>query len=213
MKNKLWTFGDSHTAGHGCTKGFEYYNEYKKEGDEIWPVLLANELELSLTNLGENGSSNDMIFDKVIQYYKFFNEGDIVIIGQTYTHRFDIPIIKDNEKKLCAVYWDWSNKALEDTLNQYSNEQKETITNFQYYFMNDNLYEIRWIRRFNWIKIILDKIGCKCIVWDVKNELTGIETIKDASSGKIDDGHISFNGHKQFMEKIYQKNWGAKKIL
>ena len=111
------------------------------------------------------------------------------------------------------LFRSWSNKALEDTLNQYSNEQKETITNFQYYFMNDNLYEIRWIRRFNWIKIILDKIGCKCIVWDVKNELTGIETIKDASSGKIDDGHISFNGHKQFMEKIYQKNWGAKKIL
>lgn len=29
--NNLWCFGDSFTAGHGCTPEFEYYQKYKNK--------------------------------------------------------------------------------------------------------------------------------------------------------------------------------------
>ena len=49
--NKLWTFGDSFTAGFGCTPKFEYYKKYYKEGDKLWVDLLADEMGLTLSNI------------------------------------------------------------------------------------------------------------------------------------------------------------------
>ena len=50
--NKLWTFGDSFTAGHGCKETDEYYKKYYKEGDKLWAELLADEMGLTSTNIG-----------------------------------------------------------------------------------------------------------------------------------------------------------------
>ena len=90
--NNLWTFGDSFTAGWGCTPEFEYYKKYYKEGDKIWAELLANETELKLLNISKNGVSNDYIIDSIILNWKKIKKNDFVIIGKTLSHRFDIPI-------------------------------------------------------------------------------------------------------------------------
>ena len=56
----LWTFGDSFTAGNGCRidslladGGLKYYNEYKKEDDDIWPNILGKKINYKTINLGK----------------------------------------------------------------------------------------------------------------------------------------------------------------
>jgi hypothetical protein len=207
-KTTLWVFGDSHTAGHGCTPYFEYYQKYYKEGDKTWPEHLSQYLDADLINMGKNGASNDFILDNIMESFDDIRSGDIVIIGKTYSNRFDIEI----DNKFCTIFWDWS--ALVGPMDKelLTNEQIETLTNFQYHFMDSPLFDKRWDKRFEWIKGLLENRGCKVIVWDVRKELRVAEIIKVATKGKIDDEHMSFKGHKDFYTHMLNK-WFKEKTL
>jgi len=207
-KTTLWVFGDSHTAGHGCTPYFEYYQKYYKEGDKTWPEHLSQYLDTDLINMGKNGASNDFILDNIMESFDHIKDGDVVIIGKTYSNRFDIEI----DNKFCTIFWDWS--ALVGPMDKelLTNEQIETLTNFQYHFMDSPLFDKRWDKRFEWIKGLLENRGCKVIVWDVRKELRVAEIIKVATKGKIDDEHMSFKGHKDFYTHMLNK-WFKEKTL
>lgn len=208
-KTTLWVFGDSHTAGHGCTPYFEYYQKYYKEGDKTWPEHLSQYLDADLINMGKNGASNDFILDNIMESFDDIRSGDIVIIGKTYSNRFDIEI----DNKFCTIFWDWS--ALVGPMDKelLTNEQIETLTNFQYHFMDSPLFDKRWDKRFEWIKGLLENRGCKVIVWDVRKELKVAEIIKVATKGKIDDSHMSFQGHKDFFIHMWNKWFKDKTLL
>jgi len=204
----LWVFGDSNTAGHGCTPYFDYYKTYYKEGDMIWPEHLALYLNLNLINRGRGGASNDMIMDSIVDSFHAIEDGDLVIIGKTYSHRFDIP----HSNGLSAVFWDWEEFAPNEIISQFTQREKEIIVDFQYHFMSSPLFDIRWDKRYEWIKALLEAKGCKCIVWDVNKDLIRMETIKKATKGKIEDYHMSFRGHKDFFNYMLNK-WVKDKTL
>jgi hypothetical protein len=206
---KLWVFGDSHTAGHGCTPTFEYYQRYYKQGDKLWSEHLSEYLNLNLQNRGRNGCSNDMMLDTIIESFNDIKSDDIVIIGKTYTHRFDIP----QKDGLNSIFWDWETFVMEDTRSQFTLEQRKIIVDFQYHFMNSPLFDKRWIKRMKFIKDILESKGCKCIVWDVREELKDMQTIKKATDNKIDDGHMSFKGHKEFSIYMWNKHFVDKTLI
>jgi hypothetical protein len=207
-KQTLWVFGDSHTAGHGCTPYFEYYQKYYKEGDKTWPEHLSQYLDVNLVNRGKNGASNDFILDNIMESFDDIKEGDIVIIGKTYTHRFDVP----QKDELIPIFWDWVEFAPDTIVSQFTQEEQEIIVNFLYHFMDSPLFEIRWDKRYKWIKSILEKRGCRVIVWDVRNELKRVQIIKVATKGKIDDAHMSFQGHFDFYTHMCNK-WFKEKTL
>lgn len=199
MKSTLWTFGDSNTAGHGCNPRDEYYEKYYKLGDNIWSVWLSEKLNVELKNLGKNGSSNDVIIDTIIEKWEEINKGDYVFIGMTHSHRFDVPINNHFE----SIVHDFSKSKTE---NELTNDEFETIINFQYYFADNILYKNRQIKRFEWIKKLLIQKGCeKVILWNVQTDLKGLETIKDDTDGKIVDYHLSFKSHKLLSEIFYKK--------
>ncbi len=212
----LWVFGDSHTAGHGCTPTFEYYEKWYKEGDKLWSEHLAEYLKVNLENKGRNGCSNDIMLDRIIEWFYEIKEGVIVIIGKTYSHRFDVPqkegfnsIVRDG---LNSIFWDWDTFANDDILSQFTLDEKKCIVDFQYYFMNSPLFDERWVKRYNWIKRLLEERGCKVIIWDVVEELKGFQTIRKATKNKIDDGHLSFRGHSDFSIHMWNK-WFKEKSL
>lgn len=196
--NTLWTFGDSFTEGTGCGIDDEYHKNYFKEGDKIWPVWLSKLLNTNLKNYGFGGYSNDMILDSIIDNWKYINKGDIVFIGFTYSHRFDVPV----NGELRSIVHNFS-------VNPFSSskkEQYETIVNFQYHFSDNILYKNRQIKRFEWIKKLLIQKGCeKVILWNVQTDLKSLETIKDATKGAIVDYHLSFKSHKLLSEIFYKK--------
>lgn len=209
INKTLWTFGDSNTAGHGCTPYFDYYKKYYKEGDKIWPEHLAEYLNINLINRGKNGASNDTILDIIIETYDDINDGDIVIIGKTFSHRFDIP----QKNGLVSVFWDWDKFAADEYLSQFTREQMETIINFQYHFMDSPLFIKRWVKRYEWIKLLLEKKGCKVIIWDVSKDLSRYETIISSTKRKIDDYHMSFKGHKEFSVYMHNTFFKNKTVL
>lgn len=210
IKKTLWTFGDSHTAGHGCIPGYEYYEKYRKEGDEIWPVYLSQWLDTDLENMGVCGASNDMILDSIGDSFDRIKSGDIVIIGKTYSHRFDVPHPKKED--LYPICYDWDKIVLQEGTDEFSSEQIEAIVNFQYHFMLSPLFEIRWNKRYDWVKRVLENMGCKCIIWDVNTDLREYETIMIHTNRKMEDYHMSFKGHKQIGLFMFN-NWFKEKTL
>jgi hypothetical protein len=102
--NKLWTFGDSFTFGHGCrpiideTKNGTYYKtflEYIDLSKPIWPEIVAETFNLELVNKGFNGISNDRIFDYVLKNITEFQPNDCVIIQISTSYRFEFPFAKE----------------------------------------------------------------------------------------------------------------------
>jgi hypothetical protein len=196
--NTLWTFGDSFTYGTGCGIHDEYHKNYFKKGDKTWPIWLSELLNVNLMNCGQGGNSNDMILDSIITNWQDIQKGDIVFIGFTYPHRFDVPV----NGKLRSIVHNFSVNPFHPS----QNDQFETIVNFQHYFSDNILYKNRQIKRFEWIKTLLIEKGCELVViWNVQVDLKNLETITGASNGKIKDGHLSFAGHKLLAEIFYKK--------
>lgn len=196
--NTLWTFGDSFTAGTECTIHDEYHKNYFKEGDKTWTMWLSELLNTNLINYGKGGNSNDAILDSIIDNWRNINKGDIVFIGFTYSHRFDVPI----NGHLRSIVHNFSVNPFPPS----KKEQYDAIVNFQYHFSDNILYKNRQIKRFEWVKNLLIEKGCELVViWDVQIDLKNLETITGATNGKIIDGHLSYTGHKLLAEIFYKK--------
>jgi|LakMenE01Jun11ns_1017448.scaffolds.fasta_scaffold9955744_11 hypothetical protein len=197
--NNLWLFGDSFTAGHGCTSGWEYYENYYTEGDLLWGNILGKKLNLKVNNEGLNGSSNDKIIDRLIDNWKSIKKDDVVIVGVSYHHRYDVPI----EGHLQSIVRDF----LEKNNNKLTDDEFQTLVNFQYYFSNNILYKERQHKRVNFLKNRLVERGVKVIMWNVETDIKGIHTIREATKKEINDGHFSFLGHKQFAKKMLSNHF------
>jgi hypothetical protein len=201
----LWTFGDSFTFGHGCRPDgptAEYYFEYKKDGDDIWANLVGKMLNTKVKNFGKCGASNDFIIDCIIDQWDNIGENDYVIIGYTYHSRFDVPL--KNRKALSTIYW-----GFEDMDEFYGEDKEEMLTllNFQYYFASNELYKKRHLKRFNFLHKLLKEKKITTFFWDVDymQRNSKFEKIADATNGKIDDFHFSFNGNRDFADMVYKK--------
>jgi len=218
--NTLWTFGDSFTFGHGCRKDCHnnsYYNEYKKNGDDIWPNHLSKFLNFEVKNFGKNGASNDYIFDTVIKNYEYVKQNDIVVIGKTIYGRMEIP---NNKNEWVSVFSNIEGKSkwwYEVPMNDFSREEIESIIDFQYLFSTNELYKIRHDNRFNFLKNILlnDKKIELCYLWQIedRNLMNNFETIYDATKGKFKDFHFSFKGHHDFATYLFSQIRKPTKLL
>jgi hypothetical protein len=185
--SKLFLFGDSFTAGNGCLPDEEYTVNYKKNSNDlIWGELLAKGLDLSLINYGMGLFSNDKIIDSIIDNYDYINKNDLVIIGNTFYSRFDIPY----EGKLITL----------STVNLPNDNNK--FLNDIIVIMDDELLKNRQKKRILFIKSLLEKKGVKSIIWEVEKIWNDYETIAIATNNEILDHHWSYKGHKDFAKYI-----------
>jgi hypothetical protein len=207
--NKIWGFGDSFTFGHGCRPDgplSEYYHNYKKSEDKIWLDWLGNYMDMRPVNVGECACSNDTIFDRIIENWNNIQKKDIVFIGTTFSHRFDIPL----NNKLCTFLWLQKYWVENSALPKYYNvtkEQIETVINFKYHFSDHELYKVRQLKRFSFLEQMFKEKEIKYLTWSVEEytRLNSIETITKDTDGLINDNHWSFKGHKDFADIIYKK--------
>jgi hypothetical protein len=77
MRKKLLTLGDS----------FTYGDELKNPSVSAWPVLIANSLNLELTNLGKPGRGNSQIVRLTVEQVDNY---DMIIIAWTHFDRIEI---------------------------------------------------------------------------------------------------------------------------
>ena len=224
--NKLWAFGDSYTAGHGCTSGFEYYKKYYKEGDKLWTELLSDEMGLTLSNIGKSGASNDYIIDSIILNWNKIKQNDFVIIGKTFSHRFDVPV---KSEKCVPIGLATSNPIglddrwlsimdnfiLDKRYDLFDEKEFETIVNFIYYFAENPLYKERQDLRYDFLVNELEENQIKVYMWDwtFSHRKLQFNTIKLDTNNEIQDGHFSFKGHIEFYKWISKKIKNENKLL
>lgn len=105
--NKLWTFGDSFTAGilpdAGTFKPYieylDYLNMSLEDCPEGWGFQLAKKLNAKYYETHSiGGASNAEIFNNISKHSHKFKRNDIVIINWTYLHRFMWGLSKEDYK-------------------------------------------------------------------------------------------------------------------
>jgi hypothetical protein len=153
---------------------------------------------MNVINNGKNGCSNDIIFDLILENFNNIKPNDIVIIGKTFSYRYDIPSLNIKNEWVSAhdvIYHK----------EKYNEEQYQTILNFSYHFAKDKKYKNRQNNRINFLISLLNEKNIKTLLWSVEEDILFYDRIRDATNGKIDDAHLSFKGHLQFYQWIYQK--------
>ena len=106
--SKLWTFGDSFTAGHGCkytTHGVfslkdlntNYYKTFKNYTVDkpIWNEIVSSTLSMELVDMSANGYSTETIIDTILKNMASISTDDIVILQTSTIGRFDFPFLKE----------------------------------------------------------------------------------------------------------------------
>lgn len=94
MWDRLVTYGDSWTAGHGVEEDIEY-KEVIDCGKFInnlrimngWPRYLATHLDIPYTNLAWCNKSNPDIIRDIIETKKFLKPNDLIIVMLSYAYR------------------------------------------------------------------------------------------------------------------------------
>lgn len=213
----LWTFGDSFTSGYGYIDdgSYHYENEshkeyikYKKESDDVWANFLAKKLNCNLKNFGFGGYSNDKILDSILQNINQFEKQDIVVLSKTFNARFDVPDLKksDTFKTIHGERLKIIKDSMDFMYDINDKFEQETILNFGVLFMGHNLYKKRNDLRFESLKMIIEKIVYKVILWDVDSDFRkSFENILQHTKNKIKDYHFSYNAHKEISEYFYNK--------
>jgi len=203
--NKLFVFGCSFTHGNGCLPNEVYTQRYKKsENDLIWPEYVSKKLNLKLFNFGKGAVGNDYIIDTIMQNFDLIDEGDVVIIEKTFSHRFDICTKTDDGNEV----WETITPTSEFILKEKGYSKNDIIPLIHTLSIIDSdLNNDRWIERFEFFKKIIGmhkKAKC-CIVWDLESGYhIKYERIVDVDNS-INDKHWSFKGHRMFAEEILEK--------
>lgn len=200
--NKLFTFGDSFTFNK-THENDEYSILYRKLNDFYWPEIIASKLNLELVNFGYGSLSNDRIIDSILENHHLITENDVVIIGKTFYHRFDIP---NNENINSSMYKRFTTitPMAYDLLIRlgFSKEEAEHIIYFLN-LVNDQSFIDRTNFRYEFIeKFLYSKKINNCIFWEVTDLWTSFEDIKTATNNKINDNHWSYKGHEDFANHL-----------
>ena len=194
--SKLWTFGDSFTAGNGTLPNEPYTKYQQSKEDVIWPLLLSKKLQIPLVNKGMGLFSNDKIIDTVIENYHSIQGGDLVIIGKTFPFRIDIPNKTDDELLTIAP------NHLNSIQNRYSKTEIESINEMLVLFDSEAIRQ-RQDFRFNFLKQLITQRST-CVIWSSKLFFK-FETIREATDHFLDDSQWSYKGHKDFADFMFSE--------
>ena len=222
MKNKLWIFGDSVSAGTGQDKNHEYYKKFlepynieKKEHG----VYLSEKLNLELKQLSIGGLSNDAILRKVIENLSNFKKGDRIIIGITDHFRFEmlLPHHEKSEYKSFLVhefYQDIDNPNLMNNLHP-NTDINNSIRNYTRYIHLESLSytNVSISKQLRSIMDHLNSIGIDTFIWNYhRRSLVGtyidvakIEDISKSTNNEVIDHHPSYKGHEELADIIFNK--------
>jgi ribonuclease HI len=86
----------------------------------------------------------------------------------------------------------------------YTDSELDTLQNIAI-LTDSKVVMDRWNFRFNFLEKLIKNKRAKVLVWDVKDAFEIYDTIQDATNNKIDDGHWSYKGHKDFANYILNR--------
>lgn len=211
---KLWCFGDSFTAGQGCRPGEEYFELYPNKVQKIWTTLLAEKLSLEEMNLGIPGNSNPYIIKQVIENLKQISKDDVVILSDTlpfrsvlYNRVFEniAPITTD------IILQPENNPNGQPFVERFFKDKKDKMVLIDYLHTFKLPYHESWTEyyfsQFLDLQAHLLKLNTQVYFWSHKiwEAPSRFEVIVNATNRKINDGHWSWKGHKDFSSYLIER--------
>lgn len=231
--NKLHIFGDSFSAN-------DWYSflDVKKwmecmGSNELplsWSDILKNKLGYELENHAVGGSSNDEIFDKIINKSISFKKNDIVIVNWTHLHRFRLVNFDTDQWTRLSLNVEKTNFD-KNMINFIGHNQTHRLQIQKIYDRENMLLDYSYVKGFNiffWSvdhRVILDLpttfLSKKQYIMhdtllEVFNPFNGhrnIEkilnkfgggTIEQETNGCVEDSHFGQKGHEILSNLFYE---------
>lgn len=177
--------------------------------DSVWSKLFCEEYDLIHNNLAESGAGNERILHTVISKLPNIRKGDYVFLGASEPCRILLPSGM-NEPKLVStlIFLNSVDRKINEgglSFNFFNESDKTLIIDFLYNVVHQHpeSYDQYYMKVFLDLQKYFQSIDVTCVVWDW-NLWFDFETIRTWSSGNINDGHWSPNGHKEFFKLLKQ---------
>ena len=196
--SRLIAFGCSYTYGTALKDCPRY--EYTPEPSKFaWPNLLANKLNLKVTNLSVPGSSNKKIWHKLVSFEPQITSNDIVVISWTHLKRNCV--ILSDKKYLNIAPWEADSPAGRVWYRFFDNDY------------NNNL-ELNL--QMSHISLLLNSKGIKNYHFFASRDEIKIETYNTANILNLnfqdfnvdtgsDNAHPGHKSHSKFTKALYRK--------
>jgi hypothetical protein len=208
MKQKLYIFGDSFSAGFSFDSNWtNNYVNWKGYTPKGFGEIISQKLNLELINLADNASDNYSILQKFCDNVKNIKKNDLVIIGWSSPLRFRL--VSDDWITILPNYDKFSTKEIDKTKISESTLIEILL----------NRDDIRYCNEVNsWIKLLnnLDKNIIHWTPFDQRLDcmfLSKFETIVTETNGDLNDWHFSENGNLQLSDLFINKFKNKNKML
>jgi hypothetical protein len=225
--NTLFTFGCSYTQDYNDINSpiknyLDYFKHRVGNFPLSWSTILAEKLDLNVSNYGIGAAGNDVIFNKICKHITEIKKGDVVIIGWSFIHRYKWGVdgsdkwqnlgsgpLNDNKFILKSTHEEIVLNRLNPLYLQEIYDRINFIDHISnmvgfsvYYwssepnFIYDKPYKLRDDKKF----LLTDKIHDSIFQIIFKN---GGETINEETNGMVNDIHLGERGHQIQAELFY----------
>lgn len=204
--DSIWFFGTCFTWGYGCRPQFEYYKDYKKEGDLRWTEIVCKKYqclgEMKATPaLGTNYETIRMLTQELLN----IKPSDLVIIELVRPYGILRPNLKGTRIDNFGtwnIHWDkhWEG---------WEKEDRDIGVGYWERFIKGK--EEAWMKYFTqhveMLRGILHTRGVKTLLWHSEwdGTLEEFHRIKEDTNQQLDDFHYSWKGHRQVADYICEK--------
>lgn len=204
MKNKLWIFGDSFSAGF--SKGptddstLAKYAQLKGYEPKNYSNILSEYFDLTLMNKAIHGADNYTIFQTFCDNSYYINDGDFLIFGWSHCDRFRIAHTVKNDWIIIS--------------SQHTKGYEDFISETTCIEMLSNRTNITYVEEVNsWIRLIRNCYKNNTILhwsWCDNSQpntllIDKCQTIYEDTNGNIKDPHYSEKGQQELANIIIQK--------
>lgn len=200
----LWVFGDSFSYNFEFRKTHPYF-KFKKEGDSSYVDHFAKTYNLKIQNKATPGWGNFNILHDLLYYSSEIKPEDFLIVGTSESTRTQSFEYQHNLTRCYQASFGYSfdefdrNKSQLEVDPAFATSMEQYILNCKFPLLKyQTSFELTMIQ--NVFKLIKAR---KKVLWS-SNLWGKFESITQDTKGEIEDGHWSFNGHKDFFTFLKQ---------
>jgi len=197
---RLWTFGDSFTEGYNEKHEWsKNYIKWKGYTPKVYGEVIADRLDIDLKNIGQGGSDNYTILERVCENVDKIKDDDLIIIGWSNPVRFRL--VGQDEKTWRSLVPNFDNK-----IDSFGKMISQSTLDEIFVNRDTSLYQHEVI---HWIKLLNKTFKTNTIIhWTHAMHGTNLwnfgqcNRIITETKGEVNDGHYSEIGHIELADAL-----------
>lgn len=211
---KLFTFGDSWTEGVGGNLDEELQTNVPEERTKIrhkycWPKHLSNLLNITFTNNGIGGSSNNLIFEMICHNIKeqIIQRDDFVVIMWSSYLRDDVPFFPNGHWHFWGERYKTKKYIYEPIFSKKGDKNliyEKSFSKYREFFItnlySDTYYNIVNQNRILFLQFMFEELGIRYLFCDAFDRLINENVSKEIDNTSL----INTNHYWGFKEKTFR---------